>query len=171
MGFSINRMAKSCHTPRRNEDIEEGLRFCRNMWNWLGGVKEYIQLSLFPAQVDHSLDLSAINSDGVFVPVLPFFEDVEKSGNGKSLMGPSEQNKGESESEGKGDVLLVIKEEGNSRVLPLSYINPFLAEQLRSLNEKIGVMGKVFPAEEKVITSNEGRIVIATLHGRDVCQV
>jgi hypothetical protein len=164
MGFGIDRMAKSCHTPRRNDDVEEALRFCGHLSQWLSRVHSHFINALFPVQSGHSLDLSAINSEGLFVPVLPFFEDAEAEG------GEEEKKAIESESEKgeKGDILLVTK---GSKVLPLSYINPFLAEQLRSLNEKIEVMAKVFPADGEVITANEGRILIAALHGRDICQV
>ena len=167
MGFTIDRTAKSCHTPRRNDDVTAALEFCGNLARWFERVHAYFLNDLFSAQSGHSLDLSAINSGGLFVPVLPFFDDsqADEGGSGSgSSGGESEEGKEGS----KGGLALVTKDAG---VLPLSYINPFLAEQLRSLNEKIDVMSKVFPADAKVITANEGRTMIAVLHGRDICQV
>jgi hypothetical protein len=172
MGFRIDRMAKSCHTPRRNDDIEDALRFHENFCRWFGNVQSFFERTLFPVQSGHSLDLSAINSNGVFVPVLPLFEDVEAAGRkGGKSGGEIESEEGRSgKEEKKGDVLLVVEEDRGS-VVPLSYINPFLSEQLRSLNEKIGIMAKVFPANEGVITAAEGRLVIAAIHGQDICMV
>jgi hypothetical protein len=72
--FAIDRTAKSCHTPRRNSQIEAALAELEDFDAWCGIVASYFLGTLFPAQQEHGRDLSAINDEGVFVPVVPLFE-------------------------------------------------------------------------------------------------
>lgn len=58
--FSIDRAAKSCHTPRRNDEIDAALRFYQSIYSWGDQVHRYFMNDLFPVQVDHGLDLSII---------------------------------------------------------------------------------------------------------------
>mmetsp|Transcript_232 Transcript_232/g.438 ORF Transcript_232/g.438 Transcript_232/m.438 type:complete len:862 (-) Transcript_232:69-2654(-) len=157
MIFKINRGASSCKTPRRNECIYDALNYFGTLSRWATRVTSYFKNDLFPAQQDHSLDLGALNSTGMFIPVLPLFEDVEAAG-----LPAVEDAKGK----GKEDGALQI----GSKVVPISYINPFLAEQLRSINEKMENLGKVFPNDKSVITVVEGSLLSTMAHANDLVQ-
>lgn len=77
ISFTIDRNAKTCHTPRRNADVEAALDYFASFGKFAKGVETYLQRGLFPVQPSHvsqGLDLSAINAQRVFVPVLALFE-------------------------------------------------------------------------------------------------
>ncbi|MCS6901257.1 MAG: hypothetical protein RMJ98_16530, partial [Myxococcales bacterium] len=72
--FSIDRTDPACHTPRRNPPVESALEALRALASWCSLVHSYFLRDLFPVHTEHSLDLSAISAEGVFVPVVPVFE-------------------------------------------------------------------------------------------------
>jgi len=78
--FSIDRKAKSCHTPRRNDDITTSLNEFRSLHYWAGSVQQYFTTTLFPVQTEHGLDLSwtTRQETGVFVPVAALFDPSKK---------------------------------------------------------------------------------------------
>jgi len=150
--FKIDRQKKSCHTPRRNEDSIGALEFTAGLLGWCAEVSAYFLNIHAPVDKDAKPDFNCLNVQDLFVPVIPLFEDMEEKG---KEIGLEEKKEGS----------LV----GGSGVVPLSYINPFLKEQLRSLNEKIDVMSKTFTdAKDKVFSSLEGRLVITCRHMREI---
>lgn len=76
--FKIDRTAKSCHTPRRNSEVDGVLGFYSSYYRWCEQVNAYFSSTLFPVQTDHGLDLGAIKDQGIFVPVLPLFDKRHK---------------------------------------------------------------------------------------------
>jgi hypothetical protein len=80
--FTIDRKHEDCHTPRRNDDIDEALRAFDELASWCASVNAYFRNDLFPAQQDHGRDLSAIDDGDVFVPVQPLFESNQLEGEG-----------------------------------------------------------------------------------------
>lgn len=58
--FSINRDLSSCHTPRRNNDVDKLLDFFRDLFSWCGSLRMYFSNSIFTMEKDHGLDLSSI---------------------------------------------------------------------------------------------------------------
>ena len=136
--FAIDRAAPSCHTPRRNEEIDAALLAFDEFYGWCGSVRAYFLNELFPAQQEHGRDLSAIHDDDVFVPVVPLFEGNR-----------------------------VPEVEG---VLPVAYMNAFLAEERRSLVEKCRALSTSFPRDASVITAAEAGLLVTLLHARQVCQ-
>ena len=84
--FAIDRAADSCHTPRRNDEIEEALWACEEISTFCGAVASYFQDVHFSAQSEHGLDLSAIDDSEVFVPVLPLFEAEPRAEEGEGLL-------------------------------------------------------------------------------------
>lgn len=71
VSFEIDRTKKSCHTPRRNTEVDTALRFFRVLAVWAGQVNAYFRNNVFPTQSLDKLDMAAINDSGVFVPVAP----------------------------------------------------------------------------------------------------
>ncbi len=81
VAFTIDRTAASCHTPRRNREVEAALVATADLINWSRRVASYFVSELFPSQCLEGLDLGALRDDQVFVPVLPVFEsNVQKDG-------------------------------------------------------------------------------------------
>lgn len=72
--FSIDRSEKTCHTPRRNKQVDAALSYLRTFYSWAMQVHNYFT-KLFPVQAEHGLDLSKINDNGIFVPVVPLFDE------------------------------------------------------------------------------------------------
>ena len=151
--FKIDRESKLCHTPRRNPEVNDALEYFNKLTVWCNGVCSYFCNQLFQVQQEHGLDLHAINSEGVFVPILPLFDPSE---------GQKQIQAGEEEP--AGDVALVV----NQQVIPISYMGPFLAEQIRSLTEKIGVLSKVFPSDDTIITNVEALLLVCMRHCADL---
>ena len=55
-------------------------------------------------------------------------------------------------------------------VLPVAYLNDFLAEQQRSLAAKCAQLGKVFPRDLAIITVVEATLTVTLVHAARVCQ-
>jgi hypothetical protein len=68
--FKVDRSAASCHTPRRNADVEAALRVAMNVWLWAQAVESYFN-EIFPLQKQDKLDMSSLKGDGVFLPATP----------------------------------------------------------------------------------------------------
>jgi hypothetical protein len=72
--FTIDRTVKSCHTPRRNSDIDAAIAFAETFSVWSQAVQQYFNNTLFPVQTGHGLNLGGLSAGGIFVPVQPLFE-------------------------------------------------------------------------------------------------
>lgn len=98
---------------------------------------------MFHQQANHGLDLSAINDASIFNPVLPLFESSSSSSSSNS---------------------------NDSAKIPPVYINSFLAEQVRSLEEKKKDLAKVFSANGALITIVEATLLTTLLHSKQVAE-
>ncbi|MCC7537080.1 MAG: hypothetical protein IT379_12740 [Deltaproteobacteria bacterium] len=141
VSFAIDREDPSCHTPRRNRQVDDVLYGFATLHAWCARVWAYFVNEVFPVQQEHGLDLSAIDDREIFVPALPLFE-----GDG---FGPPSQGDG---------------------LLPAEYATAFLAEQARSLSEKCRSLAKVFPRNDTVITVVEAALLTTLRHAQRVCQ-
>ncbi len=144
--FAINRSQRACRTPRRNPDVEMVLAFCRDVAKWADAVSRFFVDDLFAAQ-DHSLDFAQLDSGSVFNPVLP-------------LLNPAPFF-GAASKEAVAD--------GGSVLLSAEDVHAFLAEQQRTLAEKVMMLSASFPeASVKVITVVEAVVVATVRHLQDV---
>jgi hypothetical protein len=144
VAFSIDRSASDCHTPRRNAQIEAASWVFEMFHGWCERVCGYFSHQLFTMQQEHGLDLSAINADEVFVPVVPLFDANARNA------GPNG---------------------GPVGATPLGYLNAFLDEERRSLTEKFSSLGKVFPeSSPTIITAQEARLLTTLIHAMSVCR-
>ena len=57
-----------------------------------------------------------------------------------------------------------------SGVIPIGYVNLFLEEQKNSIAETFKDLAKVFPVNEKTITLAEAKIIIISLHLKQICE-
>mmetsp|Transcript_7931 Transcript_7931/g.11977 ORF Transcript_7931/g.11977 Transcript_7931/m.11977 type:complete len:945 (-) Transcript_7931:62-2896(-) len=164
MNFQIDRDDPNCHTPSNNPQVAKALAFFAQFRAFFQAVDSYFLNTLFPILAlndSHTLNSlkKTLNSAHVFVPVAPLFDASKTEGSALEVGG---------DDKGKGDEKEVSIVSG-SGVVPLSYINPFLGEQLRSLKEQHGRVRSILPESEKVISAAEGCILITAKHGSEVC--
>lgn len=146
LSFAIDRSSASCHTPRRNEDITRALRYFSEFNTLARHITSYFVNTVFPVQQKHELDLACINTNGVFVPVVPLFD------------GAGEEGEGEGATTSKC----------GSPVLDVGDLNLFLAEQRRTMEEKFTVVAKSLPDDTQLITSTVASFVVVMLHAVEV---
>eukprot|EP00281_Chroomonas_sp_CCMP1168_P029360 CAMPEP_0206240752 /NCGR_PEP_ID=MMETSP0047_2-20121206/16113_1 /ASSEMBLY_ACC=CAM_ASM_000192 /TAXON_ID=195065 /ORGANISM="Chroomonas mesostigmatica_cf, Strain CCMP1168" /LENGTH=900 /DNA_ID=CAMNT_0053665569 /DNA_START=138 /DNA_END=2841 /DNA_ORIENTATION=+ len=69
--FAIDRSHASCHTPRRNPDVDACLEFVQGAGGWGVRVHTHFVADVLPDSTEN---------DFVFVPILPLFEQSTKGG-------------------------------------------------------------------------------------------
>mmetsp|Transcript_26532 Transcript_26532/g.66759 ORF Transcript_26532/g.66759 Transcript_26532/m.66759 type:complete len:929 (-) Transcript_26532:58-2844(-) len=160
--FDVQRSLESCHTPRRNRDVDAALRHGNELHRWAEQARQYFVGRLFPVQTGHGLDLSVISADGLFVPVVPLFEAIR---DGDVPAAASESSSSASSSS-------ATSEQQGSGVVVFGDVNQFLAEEVRSLQERNAAVAKALPDAKKgkLISVQEGQLCVALLHVRQVCQ-
>jgi hypothetical protein len=162
IAFSISRSKNSCHTPRRNADVDAAMKFFSDFYTWAGSVSSYFVDHLFPMQVQHQIDVSALNVDGVFIPVLALFEDRGEEG---VLALPDTKGHSSSPRLNEGatpsgvQVVLSHKSNKNSPLLTGKDLNIFLAEMARSFEEKQSTLRKVFPSDKGIVSLPEASLI------------
>ena len=119
--FTINRNASTCHTPRRNPDVEKAISFFNELDVWSREVDDILKGWMVMEQ-ENPVDMQMISAVDVFIPIVPLLEEINSDV-------PRLQ-------ETKTDP---------STALPPSDLQLFLDEQQRSLSEKIGEIEKRFP--------------------------
>ncbi|MBL8685173.1 MAG: hypothetical protein JNK05_38705 [Myxococcales bacterium] len=78
--MAIDRTQSSCHTPRRNREVDAALVALDELNTFFVRLDRYFVDELFGAQSGHGLDLTAIHADDVVLPVLPLFEAAAADG-------------------------------------------------------------------------------------------
>eukprot|EP01062_Namystynia_karyoxenos_P072273 TRINITY_DN682_c0_g1_i6.p1 TRINITY_DN682_c0_g1~~TRINITY_DN682_c0_g1_i6.p1 ORF type:complete len:982 (+),score=408.29 TRINITY_DN682_c0_g1_i6:116-2947(+) len=149
--FAIGRAEKTCHTPRRNPDIESALQFFQRYSMWAEGVRNWLHSSCFGEQAGHAYDLGCVSSDGVFAPVLPVFAFDDSSGAAAAAAA------------GSGAVSV--------RTSP-GDCDRFLEEQRRTLATRREAIARVLPAAEsgELITVVGAGLSIALQHAALLAQ-
>lgn len=145
--FCIDRSVGSCHTPRRNKDIDDALIFFHLLMVWGNSIHSYFVHCLAGGTVSENenvssitphthADLAAINVRKVFVPVLPLFHDSDDSSS---------------------------SEEGT--ILTTTEVTMLLDEMTRTMKEKVKVLTTSFPSAEghDLISVAEAKLSIAAL--------
>jgi hypothetical protein len=183
--FKVDRKRSDCHTPRRNEDVKSAMKHHQDLNSWCSRVSLYFTNSLFSVAANHGLDLSSLNADTVFVPVVPLLMD--KSTDILSIRNlllfdeSNEEKRGSDElttstvDVDNDDVVVTTSNavrEG-STVLDPSDLNLFLNEETRSLRQKCDDVAKSFPngsTSASLITSSEGEILVTLTHLQHICQ-
>jgi hypothetical protein len=133
--FSINRKDEKCRTPRRNPDTTRAWTFFQNFSNfWSAGVGVHFCQSLASTQTAQRVDFRSTESDGVFNPVQPLFE--ERKNNAAEVK----------ETESKSNSLIHLCTASTAEpLLSANDVNLFLLEQQRSYREKLIEVSKAFP--------------------------
>ena len=161
MNFKIDRDHPDCHTPFGNPQVLKGLSFAAQLRSFFRAVDSYFISTLFPILTlndNHTLDSlkRTLNSASVFVPVAPLFDDSK-----------TESLPELADDKGKGEEKEISIRSGTG-VVPISYIGPFLREQVRSLKEQHGRVHSILPESKTVISAAEGCLLITSKHGIEV---
>jgi len=157
--FTVDRLAKHCKTPRRNEDVQQAYSHCERVAVFAKQVSSYLS-GLFHIQTAAKtvLDLAALTGDDrVFSPVLPVMAQSSQ---------PAIEDLGSSE-----ELILVeaVREEAQSNVqLTIQDSNRLLQEEVRTLKQKQNDVAEAFP-EEGIATRAEAFAVVTLLHVARVC--
>ena len=167
--FEIDQSHKQCYTPRRNKDIDAAVKYFSELEGWCHDICTYFlkgtcwNVDSQSNAIESRLNLDSINSEEVFVPVLPIFEPPSSA-----LLRKNDQ--------GHGDVRTV------SPLLPLEDIRLFLSEQCRTLDEKIHEVVSKYPSSESscsqiipdatnsLITSAEATIFLLFSHSASITE-
>ncbi len=147
--FSIDRTQKECCTPRRNPQVEEALALLNILYAWCNRVHDYFMQQLFPVQTSHGLNVSSINDESVFVPVVPLFVRNQPAAKVDGF-----ENK----------ALVAFNTASAATIMAHADLKRFLDEQKRSMEEKRQQLAKVFPQGDKLITVAEAALLVAVKH-------
>jgi hypothetical protein len=165
--FTIDRLAASCHTPRRNADVDAALSCFNAVDVWCVQVERHFRTNIFPLQLHsnqsgkNQLDISCINADEIFVPVIPLLEDV-----GQRFAASASPAIGDGT--GPGNVALLA---APSVVLGLPDANAFLREEKRGIDQKFAQLQETLPAagaHNTLITSVQAQLIAILMHARKV---
>lgn len=178
--FKIDRLVPTCKTPRRNSDVSKALSFTADLHNWTEQVGRWFE-SFFSRQNKTDLDLSAIDTVDLFVPIIPLFEERSKR---EAIIEVKEQKEEQTEEKKEeGDATVETESLSNMSslveigpnddgttgpLLPLRDVHLFLSEQQRTLTEKFTSLSKVFPASEKPLSPMSVTLVVTLKHLRQV---
>lgn len=162
LNFAIDRNAKSCHTPRRNSDIEKARSYFQGFHQWAHSVHNSFN-TLFSAETGHGYDLGKMTDQGIFIPVVPLFEEPNKEIVAKAIEA------------GQNEKTLVTVGQSSGALLSMTDCNNFLLEHKRSLEERFAELAKMYPAvpakeKGKVITAKEANTMVLMLHLKQVSQ-
>ena len=143
--FEIDKEASSCHTPRRNNDIETAIEFFISLSKWNESLNSYFNNHLFPIQKRNELHMESLNSGGIFVPIIPIFEK-------------------------KYENILSETSSENKLILPKSDIIEFMNEQELTIQAKENEIKQNFPKESGLICQLECIIVVFNYHCQSIVQ-
>jgi hypothetical protein len=165
--FAIDRAAKHTYTPRRNDAVDEATSFASDWHGWSGRVSSYFRQTLFSAQADSGLDLSALNDDTLFVPVVPLLDPKPEAAAIAAPAAAAAVATVQSQS-----LVPMASARGPGAGLAVDTVNGFLNEQKRSLSDKCAELGRVFPdgGNARVISAAEAIVVVAAEHAKRLSQ-
>ena len=157
VGFQVDRLAKKCHTPRRNADVEEALQCLGAVGQFGTRVATYFQRRVFAVEQDHGLDTASLNAGDVFVPVLPLLEVREHGAETGAVVQVS-------------DLVKVASPDvpANGTVMLAGDMNALLGGERKSLEERLARMGTTLGGGKGLITPAEGRVVVVGKHMSEV---
>ena len=176
--FTINRSAKSCRTPRRNDNINDAIDFYSQLKSWANHVRNIFVARVSsvltkyppptPSTEEKSFDIHSINDNTVFIPILSLFEDRSTEPTSKSLDThvTLEENENPDNSSLKQEELSLQDETRSSLLLPLTDIDKFLQEHIRTLEDKIEDLDITFQGQKgnELISAPEAKTTLLMIH-------
>ncbi|VEU33662.1 unnamed protein product [Pseudo-nitzschia multistriata] len=193
--FAIDRSPENTltKTPIRNPQIEQAVSFFHSAFDWAEGVHERFAVD-YPMGVrsgDGDIDeaqqlgsIESLDSDAVFVPLLPLFEDTPDGEEGRiqnnenddvqagsnailslPIGGDGDGNGNESDRERNHSPM------GSSPLLSVPDTTRFLNEQIRTLREVRNRLRQDYPDPETtttLISSAEADVSVLCLHAQEL---
>jgi len=138
--FSINRDSPQCYTPRRNGEITAALAAAFSAFDWHYRISSYFDNDIFRLQKQDEFDMDAVSTSGIFIPVIPLFNKKKNESADDSPLPPTED------------------------------LNSLLKEQVRSIEEKLTKIEKLFPDAKALITMVEVKLIILLQHAAEIFQ-
>lgn len=164
--FSIDRSHAKCRTPSNNPEVLKARTCLANIGNWGQQVAAYFSGVVFPLRTGHKLDLAMARRNDIFSPVVPLFERRAPTG---TIQAAKKRKVAEEDDEEAAPSALTVTdtvetaEYASQVMLPLSDIELFLAEQVRSAAEVLRELAVAFPTEG-LITVAEATICVVCIH-------
>jgi len=168
--FAIDRAHAKCHTPRRNSEVDAACDHFSTFRGWTGQIAAYVGrlMRVRPADSDVKIDWSALNTDALFVPVLPLLEDQEHAALSDGAAAAAESS---SAAEGPGGLLACLAGavESSGTNLGVADTNRFLSEEVRQMQERRENLTKAFGADGTTLTTAAQAVLVVTMsHCSDV---
>ncbi|RYH18401.1 hypothetical protein EON65_27260, partial [archaeon] len=172
LSFTIDRSADSCHTPRRNRDVHEALRFYDEVSKWSGDVHFHLVHQLFSVQLAHTKSgnnnsrvLAQFSGDSeVFNPVLPILYDEDRL----DVSATDARHMVEAAASSGQEQQVSVAQARVSQVLDGQDLSILLDEQQRSLQKKLDGIQTMLSSENNasnaVIAMPEVRLAIVASH-------
>ena len=162
--FRIDRDADSCRTPRRNRDVDGAFSFFSSVSSWRSSVDQYLDL-LFQKQQPAPPNAS-INASGLFVPVLPLFEENQPSvTSSSSSSSPPSASSSTSTPAGRQ---VQLPEPGSPLLMSLRDTNAFLEHQVQLLEAKRAELAKVYAPETALANPFSAFVRVVCMHISDI---
>jgi hypothetical protein len=163
--FSIDRGHKGCHTPRRNQEVSDGMLLMSALSQFTTEVSGYMRKLLnVQTNPQKRLDLQAIEDDSIFIPVAPYLLQAEEQA---------------VESIAAADVRVEMPQgllaclagsaDAAGSTLAVKDVNSLLSEEARMLNEKHESLRKAFPTGDAIATVVEAIVYVTLRHCGSVC--
>lgn len=166
--FHIDRDHNLCHTPRRNPDVDQAIRYFTCFKEWAESVAQHLQ-ELFSIRSDSAVPPS-LHFD-VFVPVLPLLRDVadpmrvaHEDAAPCAAQLDLEMLTGLTQVSGSGTA-------AGSVLLSTPDSNALLAEEVRGLREtRAALQRDVASSDAAAATATDGIAIVTLRHCRHVVQ-
>ena len=156
--FHIDRSSESCRTPSVNKEILEAKTFTNSINGWAQSIYAFLRYGdkYFSAQRNVSANFVNISGKNVFVPVVPLFEQVEKT------------TRISSESESTSQVMLSshdIELFLNEQIKTLKECTEKLKTQFSHTDSTANYLDNTYTLSEAVIAMITGTLVANILRG------
>jgi hypothetical protein len=150
--FAINRLVKSCRTPRRNSEIDVVFSFMSTLGSFCNSVRDYFVSVLHRIEPSgHGLDLGSLQQAAIVVPVWPL---LNRTSSGGVL---------------SADELKQEQGEGTGVILTVEQTNKLLAAQASDISGAVANILKSFPNTTGVIRSAGCVITALFVHMQHIC--
>jgi len=165
-GFRIDRADASCHTPRRNKEIDQATAHFGDFQRWCSQVQQALSrvARVQPeSSIRSSFEAAGLNDFSILTPVLPLLEE------GRSHCPTAESIAATSGSESVSQISPPEKC-GDSIVFAVPDFNRLLDEESRLLRAKHTQLAEALPGGDSLGAAFEAKFIVTMAHCHAVCQ-
>jgi hypothetical protein len=170
---SIDRTAATCHTPRRNPEVDAALRFHADLHAFCASTARYFLGMLLPLQQQAApevkLDLVSINAANILVPAVLFTKPAGEEGAGAA---PAPAAPAAAVPPGPALAAALAADGPAPALLDRGALNALLAEAARELAARAAALAAALPpvASESLTSGTEAALLVAADYARRVAQ-